>query len=86
LLDPQEFEFEFRRPTKFVDLEGGTALLADPSDITDRYQKALEDYLQQVRKIVLESAVDYHRITIDEDYEQVLLRFLSGRLRGRGLR
>jgi len=86
LLDPQELGFEFRRPTRFVDLEGGTSLLADPSDIADRYQKALSEYLDEIRTIVMESSIDYHRITIDEDYEQVLLRFLSGRLRGRSLR
>ncbi len=86
LLDPQELGFEFRRPTRFVDLEGDTALLADPSEIADRYQQALSDYLNAIRSIVLESAIDYHRISIDEDYEQVLLRFLSGRLRSRSLR
>lgn len=86
LLDAQELGFEFRRPTRFVDLEGSTSLLADPSDIADRYQKALSSYLDEIRTIVLESSIDYHRITIDQDYEQVLLRFLSGRLRGRSLR
>jgi uncharacterized protein (DUF58 family) len=86
LLDPQELGFDFRRPTRFVDLEGPTSLFADPSDIVDRYHKALADYLSKIRQIVLESAIDYHRITIDEDYEQVLLRFLAGRTKARGVR
>lgn len=86
LLDPKELGFEFRRPTRFVDMEGNTTLLADPGEIADRYQKALSDYLQKIQSIVLESAIDYHRVTIDEDYEQVLLRFLAGRLRGSSLR
>ncbi|MEM8669244.1 MAG: DUF58 domain-containing protein [Planctomycetota bacterium] len=86
LLDPQELGFQFKRPTRFVDMELGTALLADPGEITDRYQRALADYLQKIRSLMLQSAIDYHRISIDEDYEQVLLRFLAGRLRGRSLR
>ena len=38
-------------------------------------------YLDGVRAAVLESAVDFHRVSIDEDYEQVLGRFLVGRTR-----
>jgi hypothetical protein len=33
---------------------------------------------------MLESAMDYHRVTIDEDYEKVLMRFLVGRTRAKG--
>jgi uncharacterized protein (DUF58 family) len=86
LLDPQEIAFDFRRPTRFVDLEGDQTLLTDPSEIADRYQAALVDQLDKLNAIALESAVDYHRVQIDEDYEGVLFRFLTGRNRGRGIR
>lgn len=86
LLDPQELSFDFRRPTRFVDMEGGGSIFADPSDIIDRYQKAMADYLDQLRGIVLESSIDYHRVSIDQDYEQVLFRFLAGRAKSRGVR
>ena len=86
LLDPQELGFSFRRPMRFLDMEGGPAIFAEPNDIADRYQKALADYLDGLHQVVLESAVDYHRVTIDEDYEQVLLRFLVGRTRAKGVR
>lgn len=84
LLDPQEVKFDFRRPMRFLDMEGGPAIFAEPNDIADRYHKALETYLAELRAVVLESAVDYHAVTPDEDYEQVLARFLVGRARGRG--
>lgn len=86
LLDPQELAFEFRRPTRFLDMEGGAAVFADPSEIVDRYQKAVTIYLEEIKTIVLESAIDYHRISVDEDYEQVLLRFLAGRTKSRSVR
>jgi hypothetical protein len=35
---------------------------------------------------MLESAIDYHRVTIDEDYEKVLVRFLMSRAQAKGLR
>jgi len=86
LLDPQELAFEFQRPTRFLDMEGGGSIFADPIDIADRYQRAMTEYLDAIRGIVLESAIDYQRITVDEPYEQVLARFLVGRAVARGLR
>ncbi|MHC5539750.1 DUF58 domain-containing protein [Singulisphaera rosea] len=86
LLDPQELGFQFRRPTRFLDMEGGPAIFAEPNEIAERYHKALAGYLESLLGIVRESAVDYHRVSIDENYEQVLMRFLVGRARARGMR
>jgi hypothetical protein len=71
---------------RFIDMEGGPSIFAEPSEIADRYHKAVTGYLAGMLQVVRESAVDYHRITIDEDYEQVLIRFLVGRTRVKGLR
>ena len=40
-LDPREIAFDFRRPTRFLDMEGGESLFADPLDIADRYRAML---------------------------------------------
>jgi len=84
LLDPQELSFDFRRPMRFLDMEGGPAIFAEPNDIADRYHRALQTYVSGLRDVMLESAVDYHRVALDLDYEQVLARFLVGRTRARG--
>lgn len=86
LLDPKEISFDFRRPMRFLDMEGGPAIFAEPSEIADRYRKAVGTYLEGIRGAVRESAVDYHQVSLDENYEQVLLRFLVGRARSRGVR
>ena len=86
LLDPQELEFNFRRPMRFLDMEGGPSIFAEPTDIADRYDKALQQYLRELKQAVLESAVDYQRISLDENYEQALARFLLGRAQSKGLR
>ena len=44
LLDQKELDFAFDRPARFVDMEGGPALFADPSEIAERYHKALQLY------------------------------------------
>jgi len=84
LLDPREINFDFRRPTRFLDLEGGPSIFAEPNEIAERYGKALTGYLDGLKQVVLESAVDYQRVSLDEDYEGVVMRFLVGRARLKG--
>ncbi len=86
LLDPLEISFTFHRPTRFLDMEGGTPIFAEPNEIADRYQTALREYLDKLHRIALETGVDYHRVQIDETYDQALTRFLIGRTKTRGVR
>ena len=86
LLDPQEVGFDFQRPTRFLDLEGGAAIFADPTDIADRYRRAMTTYLADMRRVMLEGGIDYHRVLTDETAEQAVAKFLVGRAAGRGLR
>ncbi len=86
LLDPAETAFDFVRPMRFLDMEGGPAIFAEPNEIADRYHKALQRYLDEVRQVVLETAIDYHRTSIDQDYEKTLMTFLAGRMPGRVVR
>jgi hypothetical protein len=67
-------------------MEGGPAVFAEPNEIADRYHKALRTYLEDLRQVVLQTAIDYHRVSLDEDYEKVLMQFLVGRSRGRNVR
>jgi hypothetical protein len=86
LLDRRELRFDFHRPMRFLDMEGGPSVFAEPNDIADRYHRALRSYLDGLRAVTLELAIDYHRMSLDEDYEKALMRFLVGRTRTRGLR
>lgn len=86
LLDPEELAFAFQRPTRFLDMEGGTAVFADPVEIAERYHTALSEYLEALRKVVLETAVDYRRISIDSPYAQELTNFLVDRAYHRSAR
>src|SRR5207237_9804083 len=78
LLDPLELSFDFRRPMRFLDMEGGPAIFAEPNDIADRYHQALQTYLAGLRSVVLESAGDFQRVWFGSDYEEGLSRFLVG--------
>jgi hypothetical protein len=86
LLDPLELGFTFHRPMRFLDMEGGPAVFAEPNEIADRYHTAMGRYLEQLRNVVIDTAVDYHRVNIDTNYEEVLMHFLIGRTRAGSVR
>ena len=79
LMEQNELEFEFDRPMRFVDMEGGEPILADPTVIGAQYRRAMEMYLESMDEVIRDTEVDYHRICIHEDYGDVLARFLLGR-------
>ncbi|MCP4783421.1 MAG: DUF58 domain-containing protein [Fuerstiella sp.] len=81
LLEKSEIDFSFDRPVRFVDLEGAAPLLVDPTTIARQYRSAVQTYLADLKKIVRDSAVDYHRVSIEEHYAEVLARFLLARKR-----
>lgn len=79
LVDRSEIDFEFDRPIRFIDLEGAGSLLVDPAYIARDYRQAVRDWLEALRLIFRDSVVDYHRVTIEENYADVLARFLLAR-------
>jgi uncharacterized protein (DUF58 family) len=79
LLDQQELDFDFDRPARFVDMEGGEAVLADPSLIARNYREAVRLYLAEMDELVRTTGLDYHRVKMHERYDDVLVRFLLGR-------
>ncbi len=79
LLDPAEITFAFDRPTRFVDLEDESALLAEPGLMASTYRQALNRYLTEIRDGCRQHRADYHRVTIDQPLEKVLGQFLLAR-------
>jgi uncharacterized protein (DUF58 family) len=86
VLEREEIEFDFQRPTRFIDLEGGPSLFVDPNEIVDRYRKVVNFYLSTVQQIALETGTDYHRVWLEDSCGEVLYRFLIERVQRRGRR
>jgi len=84
LLDPEELRFDFQRPTRFTDMEGNTSMFVEPSEIHERYQAALGEYLDSMQKTCLETSTDYRRVKIDASVESTLKDFLVARTVGLG--
>jgi len=79
LLEQSEIDFEFDRPMRFIDLEGGAPVLADPSIVANEYRKAVTDYLADLKSIMRDANVDYQRLNLDQHYGDVLAKFLLER-------
>jgi uncharacterized protein (DUF58 family) len=79
LLDQKELDFDFDQPAHFIDLEGGDAVLADPSLIARNYRTAVQEYLAGMDELVRTTGMDYHRVKLHEKYDEVLVRFLLNR-------
>lgn len=80
LLAPEEIDFKFDRPARFVDAEGGDPMLVDPSLVATRYREVVRAYLAAIDALVRDTAIDYHRVLLHENPEEVLARFLLSRL------
>ena len=80
LLDPQEVEFHFERPHRFVDLEDGTTVVAEPNLIADEYHAALSEFLQTVETKCHNVHADYHLFQTSANYEEIVSNFITARL------
>ena len=80
LLDQRELDFDFDRPARFLDMEGGDPVLADPSLIARNYREAVRRYIAEIDQVVRATGVDYQRARLHERYDDVLARFLLARI------
>ena len=81
VLDPQELNFKFDRPLRFVDLEGPNSLVTEPSVIRDEYLKYFRQFLETIQKGCREFSIDYRRVLTTDNYEKILADFLIERSR-----
>lgn len=86
LMDPQEIDFDFTRPYRFVDLEDNTTIVAEPNLIAEEYDQAIREFLVTVENKCHDVHADYHLVTSDQNYEEVLRDFLTNRLPKKGKR
>lgn len=86
LLDQKELDFDFDRPARFLDMEGGDSVLADPTLIARNYRAAVRQYLGEMDELARTSSIDYRRVKMHEAYDDVLVKFLLGRAPKRGSR
>jgi uncharacterized protein (DUF58 family) len=83
LIDEEEVKFDFNQPYSFVDLEGGSTMLADPVTIRKQYLQAFGGYLKNFKSKCLKMNVDYRLAMLNEGCEDLLAKFLTDRVEGK---
>lgn len=77
-----EKDFDFRnQPLRFVDLETGEHLRFLPLDLKKNYERAMNDYFEDMRVRCGQYQVDLAEADINKDFRQVLLTYLLKRKR-----
>jgi uncharacterized protein (DUF58 family) len=79
VLDRDELELPFDGPTVFHDIEGHEELFAEPWAFRRSYQKAMSDFLENVRKDCGARGYDHVRLLTDESLGASLSYFLHYR-------
>lgn len=86
LMDPQEIDFDFERPHRFVDMEDGSTIVAEPTLIADEYREIVQKFLIDTKQRCHDANVDYRLVRTSENFESVLSTFLLDRLPKKGTR
>lgn len=86
MLDPQEIAFDFERPHRFIDMEDKTTVVAEPALVASDYRAAMRDFMATAKTKCHDVHADYHLITTDQDYEEIIHTFLTTRLPQKGNR
>ena len=78
---PAELEFPFEDPTLFLSMEDERQVEANGRDMRKGYLELFRRWLDDVRRLSLESDVDYALCRTDTPVDKVLLPFLARRER-----
>ena len=79
VLDRDELELPFDTPTVFRDIEGDEEVFAEPWAFRRSYRRAIESFLDEVKRECGSRGFDHVRFFTDEPLGATLSHFLHGR-------
>src|SRR4030067_512282 len=77
VLDRDELEFPFRKPTLFLDMEEEIKLLTDPYTIRSAYLTAIHTLIESYRASCAQNLVDYSLFDTSIGLDRALVRYLN---------
>ncbi len=80
VLDDDELDFPFGGPTRFDGLESPDIVRCNPRALRDGYLKAMNDFLEEVRRGCTRNNVDYALLRTSQPLDAALAAYLSNRL------
>lgn len=81
ILDPAELDFSFKQGARFIDLETGETVVADPRGMAKAYREEFARFLEQYRQPCAEMNIDYRLVRTDQEATVFARSFLEERKR-----
>ncbi|MBI3880364.1 MAG: DUF58 domain-containing protein, partial [Verrucomicrobia bacterium] len=80
LFDRAELDFNFDKPSLFLDVESGRELYLEPDVARRDYQKKLAGHIAAVRGACDRLGISHHQLATDQPLETALFDFLKARM------
>jgi len=80
ILDDQELDFNYNGTTRFEGLEEMGDLVCDPRSLRDGYLRAMQSFLEEVRRNCAKNVIDYQTIRTSEHLDAALAHYLNHRI------
>ncbi len=81
VLDPDEIDFPFERPTRFEDLETTEEIMAVPGLVREHYRRQMGGLIDRYKRELGVTGIDYQLLKTTDPLELALLSYLSTRSR-----
>jgi uncharacterized protein (DUF58 family) len=81
VLDPDEIDFPFERPTRFEDLETTEEIMAVPGLVREHYLCQIGGLIDRYKRELGVTGIDYQLLKTTDPLELALLSYLSARSR-----
>jgi uncharacterized protein (DUF58 family) len=81
VLDQDEIDFPFSRPTHFEDLETSEEVMAVPGAVRDHYLEQMGGLIDRYKRDLGAAGIDYSLLPTSQPLEMALLAYLSTRSR-----
>ena len=81
VMDVDELAFPYQRLTRFRDMEGTAAVVANPAGVRKRYLERLDKFLTSIKAGCLERGVGYELARTDAPWDRMLGAYLARRSR-----
>ena len=81
ILDGEEIDLPFNDSIIFKDIEGSEEIFGEPWAFRKAYQKAMQEFIENVTSRCLSRGIDHCLIRTDQDLGQTLAQYLHRRQR-----
>mgnify|MGYP006247517675 CR=1 FL=1 len=79
ILDKKEFDFDFKKRTKFIDMETGETITTDPWHIRESYKERFDLYQKKYKLGCRKQKIDYVPLFTDHPIDNALSEYLKKR-------